>query len=226
MIQSMQKFRRNVVYPLVAAMALNVGCATSTSSKVKSVRAASHSKVTFVDKNPRTLREISDAIEDDQEAIKYVRRFKEIKSGIGYEVDYRSRSRSSNVYNPQGDIRRLVFDIEHSNLRNKRHVANTIKGFTYYETNFIEKERRFQHQKTSLFLALLTGAGVYYAKRQEIERTNDTDDSPDAITVISGVTSYFLWNMILDSFGQRTEKTRREKYRINPYHGTRKRTIK
>ena len=64
-------------------------------------------------------------------------------------------------------------------------MASTVKNFTYYRTDTIVKERRFQHQTTSLFLATLTGAGVYYAKQQEIERNGDTDDSPDAEAVIS-----------------------------------------
>ncbi len=216
------KLRTAITYPIVATMLLTGCSSVSYSNRGSSRVVRSTQYIPTMNERPHSLEEMMAASGRANEAMQFSRRFEDIKSGIGHKSNYGSNQRSSYIYNPRRDIRQLVYDIEHSDIRNRSQMASTVKNFTYYRTDTIVKERRFQHQTTSLFLATLTGAGVYYAKQQEIERNGDTDDSPDAEAVISGVVSYFLWNFILDSFGDRTDKTIRKTYRINPYYGTQK----
>jgi len=150
MIQSMQKFRRNVAYPLVVAMALyTTGCATSTSRSVRSVRTAPHKGITFVDKTPRNLAELSDAVKDDEETVEYMKRFGEIKNRVNTDKNY----------DPQGDIRSLHGKIQRKS--NNSNLSNVLEDFgVYKDERIIEKTKVAGEDGFFNFLPVIVGTTI------------------------------------------------------------------
>jgi len=166
MAQLMKKVRTAVVYPLVAAMMLNVGCATSSQLRSRRVD-VSDAKITFVDQTPQNLDELTKAVENEEEAIKYSGRFDEIKTKIKLDESY----------NPQQDIRSLHSDIMHSNLGNKEGLAKIMEDFSYYKVGeFVEKpkyggvaEAAFGLGIFSIFASCM--AGTYYVAMDKKDET-------------------------------------------------------
>jgi len=133
MMQTIQRFKRNVVYPLAAAMMLNVGCATQSSHLRGSKMKLSDSRIEFVDqKDPYSLTfdELSKVVKDDDKTVGYMERFGDIKSKISSDTSYDAHQ----------DMRSLVWDINASDLENKVELSNQMRDFYYCKVDeFIER---------------------------------------------------------------------------------------
>jgi len=218
MMQTIQRFKRNVVYPLAAAMMLNVGCMTShTNSRHHRTDVPSY-RIEFVDSEPQTLGELSEAVESDKETIKYTKRLETIKDKIKTDPNYTSSD----------DLKSIVYDLEKSNLENKLQLSQQIKDFGYYKFYRIEKESRFHDNVPliTLISALVGGLviGLYTSKDfSDAVDENDNEREQEIVrnhilgggAFVAVSTSLFYWFA-----GYKKEKHHYRKTYHRPYNGT------
>jgi len=196
---------KTLVSMYAAAHMLASGCATSTSSSVRSTEPAPHKRITFVNNYPETLSELSDTIEGDKQTIGYMRKFDGIKDKIEANKDY----------NPQGDIRGLHSEIRRSGSRNSSNLAKILEDFSYYKNETVSSEYGPVIDLKDAF-TFGAGAGAVYYFGSLINNEGEPNISG---SIVTAVLVSVIGGWICELINKKTTRSQRKIY-VNPYSGT------
>jgi len=206
MIQKFDRFKRNVAYPLVATMLLYTGCVSSSTSRtLKDVSPAPHRDVTFVDKTPETIDEISSAMEGDKEIVYYMKKFNEIKIKVGFDKNY----------DPQRDIRNLHSAVKRSGLKESSNLTKVLEDFGFYKDVEISRRRGIDSKQIK---ELYTSGGILLGLIYAFTHENN-EGGPELGLGFLVTASVMTLGMGLDKlFGVNTKKYSRRTF-VNAYSG-------
>jgi len=220
----MKPITRTLISMYAAMHMLASGC--STSRHFEGVKPGKDPELRFVDRNPQTFTEISDAVEEGEKELtkvqEYNLRFKKIKRNIALHPDY----------NAHYDMRILVNDVLKSDLENKVDVANEFKNYGYHINYGITKSSGFAEGDGIEFgegaaqLGAICAIGyIAYQFFSEdgfsysIPPIDPKTDLSKSVFIFLGVSvgSWGIMNAIDFGFAERSTRSRDKVY-IRPYH--------
>ncbi len=179
----------------LASQLLTAGCISHSYSSTKhSISDIQPVRVEFVEKRQTktlSLDELMQANKDASKTFQYTDRLGNIKKKIKSDLEYK----------PTTDIRRLVYDIDHSRLDNKLLLSQEIKDFGYYRFDRV-KHKAYNQNKAGTVLLWIGGIiGISYLVSEADSADNYSQGESFAITagLLSLVSIGALQNLFKES---------------------------